>query len=197
MTLENLPYKIIPGEIASYRDSIFVERAVVGERLRLALGMPLRRFSEYSKLSEGIVENEIAEKYYEPPLINVIKFACNKCPDNVVTVTSGCQGCIEHPCMRSITAASTPRNTRNIRAVSRRSGWPSGNGGRSSYPELQKSIQSGTKRRHTAANSAADRSAARNPGTVIPGFLICQMAKRAHKAARPRAHMYFPVFCRL
>jgi [FeFe] hydrogenase (group B1/B3) len=99
MTLENLPYKIIPGEIASYRDSIFMERAVVGERLRLALGMPLRKFSEYSKLSEGIVENEIAEKYYEPPLINVIKFACNKCPDNVVTVTSGCQGCIEHPCM--------------------------------------------------------------------------------------------------
>jgi [FeFe] hydrogenase (group B1/B3) len=92
-------YKIVPGEIATYSDSIFMERAVVGERLRLALGMPLRKFSEYSKLSEGIVENEIAEKYYEPPLINVVKFACNKCPDNVVTVTSGCQGCIEHPCM--------------------------------------------------------------------------------------------------
>ncbi|HPS75994.1 MAG TPA: 4Fe-4S dicluster domain-containing protein [Oscillospiraceae bacterium] len=98
-TLEELPYKIIPGEIATYRDSIFVERAVVGERLRLALGMPLRSFSEYSKLSDGIVENELPEKYYEPPLINVVKFACNKCPDNVVTVTSGCQGCIEHPCM--------------------------------------------------------------------------------------------------
>lgn len=97
--LEDLPYKIVPGEIATYRDSIFVERAVVGERLRLALGMPLRNFSEYSKLSEGIVENELPEKYYEPPLINVVKFACNRCPDNVVTVTSGCQGCIEHPCM--------------------------------------------------------------------------------------------------
>jgi [FeFe] hydrogenase (group B1/B3) len=98
-TLEELPYRIVPGEIATYRDSIFEERAVVGERLRLALGMPTQSFSAYSKLSEGIVENEIAEKYYEPPLINVVKFACNKCPDNVVTVTSGCQGCIEHPCM--------------------------------------------------------------------------------------------------
>ena len=31
---QNLPYKIIKGEIAHYRDSVFVERAVVGERDR-------------------------------------------------------------------------------------------------------------------------------------------------------------------
>mgnify|MGYP000547360970 CR=1 FL=1 len=36
--LEELPYKIVPGEIATYRDSIFLERAVVGERLRVAMG---------------------------------------------------------------------------------------------------------------------------------------------------------------
>ena len=42
--LEELPFKIIPGEIGSYRDSLFLERAVVGERLRLAMGLPLRKF---------------------------------------------------------------------------------------------------------------------------------------------------------
>ena len=52
--LEELPFKIIPGEIGTYRDSLFLERAVVGERLRLAMGLPLRKFSEYSLLSEGI-----------------------------------------------------------------------------------------------------------------------------------------------
>ena len=41
--LEELPYKIIPGEVATYRDSIFLERAVVGERLRVAMGMSLRK----------------------------------------------------------------------------------------------------------------------------------------------------------
>ena len=41
--LEELPYKIVPGEIATYRDSIFLERAVVGERLRVAMGMSLRK----------------------------------------------------------------------------------------------------------------------------------------------------------
>lgn len=39
--LEELPYKIVPGEIATYRDSIFLERAVVGERLRVAMGESL------------------------------------------------------------------------------------------------------------------------------------------------------------
>lgn len=32
--MDDLPYKILPGEIATYRDSIFLERAIVGERLR-------------------------------------------------------------------------------------------------------------------------------------------------------------------
>ena len=35
--LEELPYKIVPGEVASYRESIFLERAVVGERLLVAM----------------------------------------------------------------------------------------------------------------------------------------------------------------
>ena len=32
--IEGLPYKIVHGETAQYRDSIFLERAIVGERLR-------------------------------------------------------------------------------------------------------------------------------------------------------------------
>jgi ferredoxin len=97
--LEELPFKIIPGEIGTYRDSLFLERAVVGERLRLAMGLPLRKFSEFSLLSDGVEKALDPEVYYEKPLINVIKFACNKCPDNVVKITNVCQGCLEHPCM--------------------------------------------------------------------------------------------------
>ena len=97
--LEELPYKIIPGEIASYRDSIFLERAVVGERLRVAMGMSLRKITEHAPISKGVEASVIEEKYYEPPLINVIKFACNSCPEKRVMVTEGCQGCLEHPCV--------------------------------------------------------------------------------------------------
>lgn len=96
--LEELPYKIIPGEIETYRDSIFVERAIVSERLRVAMGLSLRPISEYKSISDGVDESMIDEKYYEPPLIDIIKFACHKCPEKRVIVTDCCQGCLEHPC---------------------------------------------------------------------------------------------------
>lgn len=96
--LEDLPYKIIPGEVSEYRNDIFIERAVVGERLRVAMGMSLRPITEHAPISKGVEASIIEEKYYEPPLINVIKFACNACPEKRVFVTEGCQGCIEHPC---------------------------------------------------------------------------------------------------
>ena len=97
--LEELPYKIVPGEIATYRDSIFLERAVVGERLRVAMGMSLRKVTEHAPISKGVEASVIEEKYYEPPLINVIKFACNSCPEKRVMITEGCQGGLEHPCV--------------------------------------------------------------------------------------------------
>ena len=38
------------------------------------------------------------EKYYQPPLINIITFACHACPDNKVRITDQCQGCLARPC---------------------------------------------------------------------------------------------------
>ena len=96
--IEQLPYQIVPGEVATYRDSIFLERAIVGERLRLAIGLPLRPVDEHAPVSEGINESAIAEKYYDPPLVNIITFACNACPEKGYRVTDGCQGCLAHPC---------------------------------------------------------------------------------------------------
>ena len=97
--IEELPYKILPGHKASYRNSIFLERAIIGERLRLGIGLPLRAVEEQSALSDGIEESAIAKKYYDDPLINIIKFACNGCAEKRVHVTDGCQGCLAHPCV--------------------------------------------------------------------------------------------------
>ena len=96
---ENIPYKIITGEIAQYRDSVFVERAVVGERLRAAMGLSLRNFDDFSSICDGIDENVIEGSYYDAPLIDIIKFACNRCPEKRVFVTNACQNCLEHPCV--------------------------------------------------------------------------------------------------
>ena len=96
--MEQIPYRVIPGEVSRYRESVFLERAIVKERMRLAMGLSLRKASEHAPVSTGALECIKPEKYYEPPLVNVIKFACHACPDNVVKVTDMCQGCLAHPC---------------------------------------------------------------------------------------------------
>ena len=96
--MEKLPYELMPGEVGTVRESIFLERAIVGERIRLAMGLPLRDVSEHTLLSDGVEESAIAEKYYDPPLINIIKYACHACPDTHYEVTNACQGCLARHC---------------------------------------------------------------------------------------------------
>ncbi|MFQ8695861.1 MAG: 4Fe-4S dicluster domain-containing protein [Alitiscatomonas sp.] len=97
--IEELPYKIIPGEVGNFRNDVFLERAIVGERLRLAMGLPYRGAGDPAPVSDGIEAADQPETYYTPPLINVIKFACNACAEKRVMVTDGCQGCLAHPCV--------------------------------------------------------------------------------------------------
>lgn len=97
--VDDLPYKILPGDVATYRESVFLERAIIGERIRLAMGLPLQGVDKPADLSEGVREAAKPETYYQPPLINVISFACNACEENAYRVTDACQGCLAHPCM--------------------------------------------------------------------------------------------------
>ena len=96
--MEALPYKIVPGEDNEYWESVYRERAVVRERIRLAMGMSLRPEDAPVHVSQGVEESNIAEKYYEPPLLQVIPSACNACPESQYEVTNKCMGCLAHPC---------------------------------------------------------------------------------------------------
>ena len=96
--MEEIPYRVIPGEVSVYRDSVFLERAIVRERMRMAMGLSARTAAEQAPVTQGAEECVKPEKYYQPPLINIIKFACHACPNNVVRVTDACQGCLAHPC---------------------------------------------------------------------------------------------------
>ena len=51
--MEHIPYRIIPGEESTYRDSVFLERAIVNERMRLAMGLPVRKANEHAPVSDG------------------------------------------------------------------------------------------------------------------------------------------------
>lgn len=95
--IEEIPYQMLRGQ-AKYRESIFLERAIVAERIRLAIGLPVRSADEHEPISKGIEGAIKTERFYEPPLVNVIDFACNACPQNSYFVTDTCVGCLANPC---------------------------------------------------------------------------------------------------
>ena len=96
--VEALPYKIVNPETPIYRESIYREREIVREQIRLAMGLSLRPEDAPVHVTQGLEESNIDEKYYEPPMIQVIPSACNACPENEYCVTDRCMGCVAHPC---------------------------------------------------------------------------------------------------
>ncbi len=95
--IEELPYRIVDYDESPFQ-SIYRERSIVRERIRLAMGLSLRPENRHSHLTQGLEESNIAEKYYEPPLMQVIPSACNACPENQYMITDKCMGCVAHPC---------------------------------------------------------------------------------------------------
>ncbi len=97
---EDLPYVIVPGDQPLHRESVFLERAIAGERVRLAMGLSIRPVQTRTLMTEGMDHAAIAEQYYEPPLINIIPYACHACPTNQYRVTESCQNCLAGSCQK-------------------------------------------------------------------------------------------------
>ena len=97
--VDMIPYKIVPGEVAHHRHDVFLERAIVSARLKLALGMDLDPNGPSAPISANIQDAATDQKYFNEPLVNIIPYACNACPPKQVRITDSCQGCISHPCM--------------------------------------------------------------------------------------------------
>ncbi len=72
----DIPKKIVPGKTATTRCCVYKERAILGERVKLAMG--------------GDRNN--------PNVIEVIDIACDECPDAGYVVTDSCRGCLAHRC---------------------------------------------------------------------------------------------------
>ena len=96
--IEAVPYELINEDTEKYRESIYRSRAIVRERMRLAMGMSLRPEDKPVHLTAGIEESNISEKYYEPPLMQVIPSACAACEEKGYEVSDMCKGCVAHPC---------------------------------------------------------------------------------------------------
>lgn len=77
--LENIlriPEIIVPGKIPTMRCCVYKERAILTERVKLAMG--------------GNIDNH--------NVIEVIDIACDECPAAGYDVTDSCRGCLAHRC---------------------------------------------------------------------------------------------------
>ena len=110
----DLPYVIVPGDRPLHREDVFLERAIAGERVRLAMGLGLRPADGRHLVTEGMDQAAIAEQYYEPPLINIIPYACHACPSHQYKVSNYCQNCLARSCEKVCPKdAITVRNHRS------------------------------------------------------------------------------------
>ena len=98
--VDELPYTIVPGDQPLHRESVFLERAIASERVRLAMGLNLRPIQTRHLMTEGMDAAAVAEQYYEPPLVNIIPYACHACPTNQYRVTESCQNCLAASCQK-------------------------------------------------------------------------------------------------
>ena len=72
----DIPKIIVPGKIPTMRCCVYKERAVLQERVKMAMGG----------------END------NPNVIQVIDIACDECPAAGYVVTESCRGCLAHRC---------------------------------------------------------------------------------------------------
>ena len=72
----NIPKTIVPGNVPTMRCCVYKERAILAERVNIAMG--------------GNKDND--------NIIEVIDIACDECPAAGYEVTSSCRGCLAHRC---------------------------------------------------------------------------------------------------
>lgn len=96
---EHIPYEIITRNTPTYRDCVFKERAVVRERIRLALGQDLREFGAHEPVIDHPEPSLTDQRVVEKPFVSVIKIACERCPRRSYIVSDQCMACVARPCL--------------------------------------------------------------------------------------------------
>jgi len=96
--VEMIPYNVIQRDVPTYRDSVFAERAIIRERVRLGFGLDLQEFGKHSPVLFDVHEAFTDKKIIKKPIVNVIKIGCERCPTDSFMVSNLCRACIAHPC---------------------------------------------------------------------------------------------------
>jgi len=94
--IQSIPYKIVRKKDERYRCCIHKERAIVKERIKLALGFDPQLHKQEAPAD---LLTKRGEEDCCANTVNVIELACDSCPIDKYTVTDSCRNCVAHKCV--------------------------------------------------------------------------------------------------
>lgn len=96
--ISKIPFNVIHSDAPSYRCCVYKERAIVTERIRLALGLHIWEGALAEPVFTGIEEVLRSGKEVFSEIVKVIPEACEKCPGKAYKVSDSCRNCMSHAC---------------------------------------------------------------------------------------------------
>lgn len=98
--IEDVPDQILTENQISYRCCEHKERAILRERIRLALGLPAAEVDRRATLGQ-MAELALKERSCRPAAVEMMAVACDRCPIDRYVVTDACRNCVAHYCQNA------------------------------------------------------------------------------------------------
>ena len=96
--VESIPKELANDETPRHRCCEFKERAILKDRIKLAMGFNPKDYPE-TRLSE--LTKKIDKVKTDFNSIQVLELACDRCPIDKYMVTNACRNCVAHKCVNS------------------------------------------------------------------------------------------------
>ena len=111
--LPKLIRRILPGPNPTYRDSLYMEREVLMQRIKIYLGLDYKQTKdlELYELAEHLpaILTETSDWQAGNKIIQVVKEGCDACPSSGYYISDLCRNCLEKRCV-----AACPKNSIDI-----------------------------------------------------------------------------------
>ncbi len=98
--INDLPDDLIKEFEIRYRCCEHKEKAILKERIRIALGLSPTEVKTHATLAQ-MAEVALSHQHDSTHVVEMIEAACDRCPIDKIVVTDACRNCVAHHCLNS------------------------------------------------------------------------------------------------
>lgn len=102
--VDKVPGRLIEEGLTNYRCCRHMEKAILRERIILAMGLDPGEIDEDNgpgDIAERLLKLGQSPYEVKPPFIHIIEDACDQCSIDRIIVTNACRNCVAHHCLHS------------------------------------------------------------------------------------------------